>query len=134
MKKEIMTIFALLALLLAGCHQETLEERTLRESQEYTRRHCPEDQGSNAILDSVVFDVESRTLIHYYRLTNESDNEERAKEKKAELDDKMIDATRKNMQYKRYKDAGFSFRYIASSDSSGRVIYDKTITKDDYGY
>lgn len=111
-----------------------MEERTLRETQEYTRRRCPEGQGSNSILDSLVFDMESRTLIHYYRLTNESDNEESAREKKAELDDQMIDATRKNMAYKRYKDAGYSFRYVARSDSSGRVMYDKTITKDDYGY
>lgn len=116
-----------------GC-QESLEERTLREVQEYTRRRCPENQGNNAILDSLTFDAKTHTLTHYYRLTGVSDNEENATQMKDHLNDEMIEATRKDMGYKRYKDAGYSFRYIARSDSSGKVIYDQTITKEDYGY
>lgn len=129
-----MIVIGLLALMFASCHQETLEERTQRECQEITRRRCPENQGNGAILDSLVFDMESHTLIHYYRLSGESDNEANAIANKAKLDDTMVTAIRQNMDYKRVKEAGYSFRFIARSDSSGRVIYDKNITKDDYGY
>ena len=127
-------VLGLLTLLFVGCKQETLEERTLRECQEYTRRRCPEDQGNNAILDSLVFDVKTHTLIQYCRLVNESDNEEFVKNIKHELDDKIIESTRNSMDFKNLKDAGYSFRYVAFSHSSGLVLYDKTVTKDDYGY
>ncbi|MBO4821617.1 MAG: hypothetical protein J5548_09155 [Prevotella sp.] len=133
MKKKVV-IFGLLALMFAACHQETMEERTLRECQEITRKRCPEDQGNNSFLDSMVFDVKSHTIIHYYRLVKEADNEENAMAKKAELDERMVEAIRQDMSYRSVKDAGYSFRFIARSDSSGRVLYDKTITKDDYGY
>ena len=78
--------------------------------------------------------AQTHTLTHYYRLTGVSDNEENAAQMKDHLNDEMIEATRKDMGYKRYKDAGYSFRYIARSDSSGKVIYDQTITTEDYGY
>ena len=127
------TIIVCMLALAVGC-QGSLEERTLREVKEYTQRRCPEPQGNNSILDSLTFDVKTHTLTHYYRLTGASDNEENAKMMKDRLNDEMIEATRKDMTYKRYKDAGYTFRYIARSDSSGKVIYDQTITKDDYGY
>ena len=78
--------------------------------------------------------MKSHTIIHYYRLVKEADNEENAMAKKAELDERMVEAIRQDMSYRSVKDAGYSFRFIARSDSSGRVLYDKTITKDDYGY
>ena len=129
-----MMIIGLLALLLVSCHQETLEERAQREFQEFTRKYCPQEQGNNVILDSLVFDKESHTLIEYSRITKENDNEEFILSQKAKLDEGAIELTRQNLNYKRLRDAGFSFRYILRSDSTSKVLYDKTVTKDDYGY
>ena len=134
MGKKILIMAVMSVLLLAGCNQESIEERLQRECKEYTNRRCPEEQGNNSILDSMVFDIKTHTLNHYYRLYGVSDNEEAARFKKDELHDLMIEAIKKDTSYKRYKDEGFSFRYIARSDSSGRVIFDETFTKDDYGY
>lgn len=134
MGKKILIMAVMSVLLLAGCNQESIEERLQRECKEYTKRRCPEDQGKNSILDSMVFDIKTHTLNHYYRLYGDADNEENARMKKGELHDEMIKAIREDTGYKRYKEEGFSFRYIARSDSSGRVIYDETFTKDDYGY
>lgn len=134
MNKKVLMFFGLLALLFAGCHQESLEERAHREAQEYTRKHCPQDLGNNVFLDSMVFEKDSRTLIQYCRISQASDYEEVILQKRAELDDGMIKATRQDVAYKRYRDAGCSFRYILRSDSSQKVLYDRIVTKDDYGF
>ncbi|MBR6981119.1 MAG: hypothetical protein IKH88_14975 [Prevotella sp.] len=134
MSNKAMMILGLMLLLIVGCNQESLEERAQREFQEFTRKNCPKDQGNNVILDSLVFDKSSRTLIEYSRVTNECDDEEFIRSKKASLDEGSIQLTRQEVSYKRLRDAGFSFRFILRSHSSGKVLYDKTVTKDDYGY
>lgn len=134
MSSKVMMILGLLVLLVIGCNQESLEERAQREYQEYTRKNCPRNQENNVILDSMVFDKESRTLIEYSRVTNENDNEEFIRSRKERLDEGCIQATRQNVSNKQLRDAGFSFRYILRSHSSGKVLYDKTVTKDDYGF
>ena len=134
MNKKVLMFFGLLALLFASCHQESLEERAHREAQEYTRKNCPQKQGDNVILDSLVFDMDSRTLIEYSRALNGIDDQEFISSNKAELDEKSTQLIRQEVKYKRYRDAGCSFRFVLRSDSTKNVLYDKTITKDDYGF
>ena len=126
-------LFAALSMaLLTGC-QESMEQRTLREVQEYTAKHCPERTNDFTILDSLTFDVATHTLTENLTLTNGADSPEKIGERLEEIRLTMIEAVRNNTQYKRMKEEGYSFRFVARSQQyKDSVIYEQIVTKEDY--
>ncbi len=130
MKKTILWAFVSAALLI-GC-QESMEQRTLRETQEYTEKHCPEKLDDFTILDSLTFDVETHTLTEHLTLTNGADSPEKISQQREELQQIMINGIRNDTNHKKLKDAGYSFRFIARGEHNKSILYEQTITKEDY--
>lgn len=129
--KKITFILALMATL-AAC-QESLEERALREAQEYTRKFCPQRVDENSTLDSLTFDTASQTFTRYFTVAADSQSVERAHQMKDRIEDELITGIKNDTSIKPFKDGGFSFRFIARADFDPTLIlYDTTVKADDY--
>jgi len=132
MKKLMLLLTA--AMLLTSC-QESLEKRIQRENREYTEKNCPQTfrqtaaDGSEVILwlDSVVFNPQTATLGHYYRV-NRPDIIQPEVQRAILLQQLTLDT---NFQVHREKGYNFYFiyRYGESPDS---ILYEVTFTKNDY--
>ncbi len=129
MKKALILIAATL---LVACH-ESLEERAAREAAEYTRKSCPQLLNTYTRLDSTTFDIPSRTFNYYLTLMGDADNPDMASAKEGELHDGLAEGLRFDTSQKRFKDAGFSYHYIARSEKEkGKVLFQTTITQEEY--
>ena len=105
MKKILLIVMAVVAL--AACH-ENIEERAARECKEYTKKHCPAPLSEVVVNDSMVYEAASKTVRYYYSLRGVADTT--ALNINTVRDD-MLTNIKNSAQLKRYKEAGFSFRY-----------------------
>ncbi len=126
MKKTF--IFAALTLSLMSC-QESLEEQAARQAKKFTEEKCPM-QMEMQIMDSMVFDVPTRTLQKFYRLTGEADREDLEFER---LRQALIDELRNEPSYRVYRERGFNFEYVYRSESDPeKVLFEALLSKEDY--
>lgn len=124
--------FALAALLFSAC-QESLEDRAAREAQDYNRKYCPQQVDENSRLDSFTFDKSSHTFVRYFTIVTDSQSAQRAQEKAVEIRNALVEEVRNDMNMRIFKEKGYSFRFVARSDQdSALVLYDATITQNDY--
>ena len=129
MKKVLLLIAVTL---MVACH-ENLEERAAREAAEYTRKNCPQLLNMNTRLDSTTFDIASRTFTNYLTLLADADNPEIVEANQSTLHDALAEELRFDTSQKKYKDAGFAYKYVARSEKgNGKVIYQTTITSEEY--
>ena len=113
--------------------QESLEKRAAREAKEYTQKSCPTPERDYTIIDSLGFDLSTHTFIYYYTLTGTADNASGIEGHEGELHDVLIRAVRNNTSMKRYKEEGYSFRYVyRSQKNKNQKLYDTTITAEEY--
>jgi hypothetical protein len=126
-----LALVLLLTMSISSC-QESLEKRAAREAAEFTQKSCPTPERDNTITDSMLFDIPTHTFIHYYRLTGPADNAERMVGREGELHNVLVNAVRNNMSIKRYKDAGYTFRYVYRSQKDGNVLFDTTVKPEEY--
>lgn len=128
MKKT--ALFFALFLLFTAC-QETLEERAAREAREYTEKNCPTHAGNGVMLDSMVFDIESRTLNRYFTMTGKLDDVNALNNVDVRM--VLLQELKNFPSYKTYLEAGFNFRYVYRSQSRPELIlFDTTLTEKDY--
>ena len=126
--------FILVAVMACAC-QESLEKRAERESKEYTKRNCPATLNQYTRLDSLSFDIPTKTFTQHLTLLIDSLTPDSVAKMKHQLQEVLVQAIRNDTSQKRFKDAGFSFRFIArSKEDKNVVLYDNTITKEDYKY
>ena len=131
MKKIVFLMIAVFTL--TACHHETLEERAVRESKEYTMKNCPSAIKNNIRTDSLAFDQNIRTLVYYYTLFNEMDDSVKMKNDKDKLLSVLKDALTRDISLKTYKEAGFNIRYeYHSAIKPDQVLLEKTFTPEDY--
>lgn len=124
--------FALTVVSLTAC-QESIEERAVRDAQEFTRKHCPTPPENDVITDSVVFDKTSRTQIYYMTFTGAIDNPQSISDNKDKLRGLLLETILYNTNLKAYKEAGFNFRYVCRSQKeNGKILLDIEYTKKDY--
>ena len=128
MKKVI--LFVLTTLILGAC-QESLEDKCARECVEFTKRKCPSKVAPEMIVDSMVFDRTSHTILYYYKLTGASDRADAyQKDQAREL---LKNELKNTTQVMTYKEAGYSFRYISYSEKNPQTVYlDILLTEKDY--
>ena len=125
-------LFLIATILLVACH-ENLEERAAREAAEYTRKNCPQLLNMNTRLDSTTFDISTRTFTNYLTLLADADNPEAVAANQATLHDALVEELRFDTSQKKFKDAGFSYRYVARSEKeNGKVLLQTTITAEEY--
>lgn len=112
--------------------QESLEQRAAREAAEFTQKSCPTPVRDNIITDSMTFDIPTHTFVYYYTATGPADNAPSFVGREGELHDVLANAVRNDTQTKRYKDAGYTFRYVYRSQQSGQVLLDTTVKPEEY--
>jgi ADP-ribose pyrophosphatase YjhB (NUDIX family) len=128
MKKVI--LFVLATLILGAC-QESLEDKCARECVEFTKRKCPSAIAQDMIVDSMTFDRASHTVQYYYKLTGASDRPDAYPKDQAK--DLLKNALKNTTQVMSYKEAGYNFRYIYYSEKNPQTIFlDILLTEKDY--
>lgn len=130
MIKPVLTTL-LFALSLSSCH-ESLEKRAEREAREFTEKNCPTPPQNDAITDSLVFDVVTRTHKTYLTFTGQIDNPEAIKEHEEDIRKELLNTIRQNTSMKAYKDAGFNFEYICRSEKEGKIVLHLKYSEKDY--
>ena len=125
---QLAILILMSATILIGC-QESLEKRAAREAIEFTQKSCPTPERDNTITDSMSFDIATHTFSHYYTLTGLVDDSTRLNGREEEMHQILVNAVRNNMSIKRYKDAGYTFRYVYHSQRDKDLVLFETIVK-----
>ncbi len=129
MKKIVLLLVPFL--LLTAC-QESLEKRAERVMQEYSDKNCPMQISEYVIMDSCAFETDSHSLHYYYTLMGQMDNDSTLSA--TAMRQALVDALKNETTTRVYKEAGYSFKYTYYSQSkSGKLIFETTITQEDYG-
>ena len=122
------------ALLLGSCKRETKDERFKREYEQFTRKECPKEVASCIRMDSICYDIESRTLTEYYTVSDKLDNDTMYTEEVVDDYRKgLLKELKGSIQMKPQKDESINFRYLYRSISTGDVLFELTFTPEDYG-
>ena len=130
MKK--IALFCLMTVIMVGC-QESLEDRAAREVDEYTQKFCPVKVNDNTFLDSMTFDKNTHTLVNHFSILTDSTSAQRAVEKADLIKSQLIEEVRNDTSKKRFKEEGYSFRFVARSyEDKSVILYDNTIRPEDY--
>ena len=130
MKK--IAILCLMLAMMVGC-QESLEDRAAREVDEYTQKYCPVQVSDNTFLDSMTFDKQTHTLVNHFSIKTDSTSQQRAIEKADMIKTQLTEDVRNDMSKKRFKEEGYSFRFVARSyEDKSLILYDTTIGPEDY--
>lgn len=127
-----LAFFAISLMLFTACHK-SLREHAVEEAQEYTRKFCPTPDNNHVRTDSAVFNIQTDEYIYYCTLTSPIDSREFVDFHRKEITQNLRLAIRQSIPLKRYKDAGFKFRYICRSAAQPNTIWlNVLITPDDY--
>lgn len=127
-KQTIITL-ATAALCLASC-QESLEDRAAREAEEYTKKNCPVRISDEITTDSLVFNKQTLTLHYYLSLSGRADTTAISE---TEIKKDMVSNLKGTTSIRPYKEAGYNFAYtFHSTKQKNKILYEVTITKNDY--
>lgn len=127
-----LSILVLSVLFLAGCHRTTLEDLAANTASEYTERNCPTPVQNCQRTDSVTFSRDTHTFSYYYSLSDKLDNPVVIERYKKQIVATILCGLKENTSLKEYKEAGYNFRYVMRSSSTGNVLVDKMFTQKDY--
>lgn len=130
MKKLLLLSVAVLTL--ASCHHTTLEDKAQKIAEDYTERYCPTPEKDNQITDSVAFNLKTLTFCYYYTLTGKADNPEIIDKLKKQLNDTLLKELREDTSMKVFKDANYNFRYVFRSQSTGKILFERSYTAKNY--
>lgn len=118
--------------LLCSC-RNNLDDRAEQEARDYTTKYCPTPIYNFSRTDSLTFDRNTHTFTYHCSLTGVMDSLDIISQNRQKLSDGLLKAITASTQLKKYKDAGYSFRYLVRSDKNPRqVLFDKTYTQKDY--
>ena len=130
MKRIVIAIFIICGL--TACH-ESLEDRSVREAKEYTKKFCPTPAVNEIRTDSVSFVKATKTYTYYCAYVGKPENEKFFEENKAKLQEMMVKEIVDNTSVKKLKEAGFNFSYIVyPANQRNKVLYQQIITEKEY--
>lgn len=131
---KVLAILCLALLVCSSCRRETKDERFRREYQQYTEKECPKDIDPCTRLDSICYDIGSRTLTEYYTVRDQLDDDSLyTEEVTGTLHDEILKGLKGSIQLKDYKDEGINFRYSYRSITTGKLLLELNYTPEDYG-
>lgn len=133
MKQPHCLLLLLAALTTGACHFESFDERCARETREYTQKQCPRRLDEYTIMDSTVYDTDTRTITYHYTFEGLLDDTTQLTEDVARA---FREQLRKNVinsvELKSYKEKGLKFCYRYLSRTTGRPLFTATIAPEDY--
>lgn len=121
----------LISAFLCSC-QESLTERCTREAKEYTDKNCPQKIGKELILDSVTFTAATNAMGYHYTATGSLDDMEMMNANSKKFRELMNHEIRNSTNLKQYKDAGFSFEYVYTSEKNKNTLLVLRFEEKDY--
>ena len=131
MKNLPFYLFALLLLSVATACQETLEERCAREAATYTKKNCPMQIDAYTVMDSMMFDAASHTIIYAYTLSGPLDDTAFINKQKPK--ERLLQEVKNSTHLKLYKEAAYNFRYTYhSAKKKGTKLFEATFRENDY--
>lgn len=122
-------IFITSLLLFSSC-QESFDKRLLRETKEFTKSQCPMQVEEGCILDSLSYNTNQRVYTWWYQLSDVG--VATFIENRHLLHKILVDRLSNDVELKSLKDNKVTFQYIYRSSSSGKTIYQTTITQAEY--
>ena len=134
--KKVLALLCMGALLVCGaCKRETKDEKFKRDFEQITQKECPKFVDADIRMDSICYDIESRTRTEYYTVVNNLDDKDIYTDEKliASFHEAVLKELKNSIQLKQYKDEGINFCYAYRSDSTGEMFMQLTFTKEDYG-
>lgn len=108
---------------------EQFEENARQESLQM----CPRKIDDCTVLDSVSYNIKTRTQNHYYTFSGELDKPELYTDYFIEdTRENMLKALRNEIKLKKQMEAGINFAYIYNSASTKKPLFTILFTKKDY--
>lgn len=131
MEKKIISL--IIPFLLSACAFENFDKRSEREAREFTEKQCPRKVDKFTTLDSMIYDIESKTLAYHYTLSGDLDNDTIFtpgiwNDFKTILQEELTNS----VELKRYKEHNVSFSYRYYSEATHKLKYEVTFTTNDY--
>lgn len=124
-----------LGMLLAfcACKRETKDERFKSDLLEFTQKECPKYIDPCTQLDSVYYNIETRTLTYYYTVQDFLDNDSLYTDEVVEgFREDVLKGLKSSIQMKPYKDEGITICYRYRSTTTGKQLLKLTFEKEDY--
>lgn len=126
-------LLPLMALAASGCGRKSIDEQFEEAARQETQQTCPWKMDEYTTLDSIVYNIKSRTQIYYYTVTGEVDDEANFTENyKADRRETMLKSLRNEIRMKKLMDAEVNIAYVYISESQKKPIFQLTFTKNDY--
>lgn len=126
----------IIILSIISCIQETRDERFLRETKEYTKRHCPQQIDSFVILDSVVYympnNKECGRYAYYHTVTGDSVDIYNLKLQEINIKNTLLSKINNSQDLKYIKDSGVIIQYTFYSRYKNELLFDFRYTKEMY--
>ena len=118
----------------SACKRETKDEKFKRDYEMFTQKECPKIMDEWTRMDSICYDIESRTLTEYYTVMGRLDADSIFADEEliGDYTEKLLASLKGSIQLKKYKDEGINFRYHYRSLSTGEVRLELTFTPEDY--
>ena len=131
--KKIWVFILATSLGLYSCSFESFDKKCEREAREFTAKQCPRRLDPGTIMDSLTFNVGTRSLQYCYTVDGELDND---LVMQPELLDDFREELLKNVinsvDLKQYKEKEITFEYIYFSKATGKKRLHLTFTPKDY--
>ena len=117
-----------------ACKRETKDEKFKRDFEQFTQKECPKFMDDCTRMDSVCYDIESRTMTEYYTVMNDLDVDSLYADEEliGTFNETLLKGLKSSIQLKPYKDENITFRYIYRSLSTGKQYLELTFTPEDY--
>ena len=129
MMKNLIT-FALAVIVFTAC-QESLEEKAAQEAKMYTQKNCPAMIGENLRMDSLTFELPTRTLHYYYTLSGVADSVGLLDDETAR--NSLLNELKNTTSMMAYKEAGYRFAYTYHSQKNPKtILFDMVFSEKDY--
>jgi len=119
----------LAAATLCGC-RGNFNDRLREEAHQYTQKHCPQQLDGVTRLDSVAYDVASRTYTSF--MTVPADVATVAKSKPSVVKSTLIRALKDDVRWKECKSQGINFCYVYYIEGETLPALSVTLTQADY--
>lgn len=126
---RILALFIGSLFLLSAC-QESFDHRLAREAREFTQNSCPYEPEPGTRLDSVAYDIKTRTYTFYYSLA--AINSEIMETNSPLLHRLLLRKLTASAEMKALKDERVTFAYVYRSQGTGKVVYTTLITASEY--
>ena len=121
--------FVLLFLFLVGCNNN-LNNRMVREAQEYTQKHCPQRLDDFTALDSMVYDVSTR--IYWRCFSIDTSAASVVLSRKDVLKQYLVNELKGDAKWKTCKDEAINFGYVYKAIDNGQTVCTIILEPKDY--